>query len=177
MTTETTSTSVTTSISSSSTYTSASTSTSFTTSASTTATITTTGSSFLAFLATTPTVTSTRITTTTTPPACTGTAALLSIMSGSISFFGLKRNVTNGDFESNSYTPNWTKSGSFCSSGDFTIDSSPVHSGNYSFHNGCSNSLTYLGQPFTAAIGTTYNVTFWLKNGSGSNDNTDVHVG
>ncbi|CAF1036054.1 unnamed protein product [Adineta ricciae] len=148
MTTETTSTSVTTSISSSSTYTSASTSTSFTTSASTTATITTTGSSFLAFLATTPTVTSTRITT-----------------------------ITNGDFESNSYTPNWTKSGSFCSSGDFTIDSSPVHSGNYSFHNGCSNSLTYLGQPFTAAIGTTYNVTFWLKNGSGSNDNTDVHVG
>ncbi|CAF1036132.1 unnamed protein product [Adineta ricciae] len=62
-------------------------------------------------------------------------------------------------------------------SGDFTIDSSPVHSSSYSFYNGCSNGLIYLGQPFTAAIGTIYNVTFCLKNGPGSNDNTDVHVG
>ncbi|CAF1250646.1 unnamed protein product [Didymodactylos carnosus] len=74
--------------------------------------------------------------------------------------------LTNGGFESSSSSyPGWTATGSSYNS-NFEIETSPVHTGLYSFHNGVST-MAYLGQSFAATIGTTYNVSFWLYNNKG----------
>lgn len=74
--------------------------------------------------------------------------------------------LVNGDFESGSFSPGWTKSPSgsctwFTPGG--SVDNSSPHTGTYHVIDKCFNPGDTISQSFSVTAGQTYFVSFWVK--------------
>ncbi|CAF1566156.1 unnamed protein product, partial [Didymodactylos carnosus] len=84
--------------------------------------------------------------------------------------------IVNSGFETGSYTPAWSMCG-LCSTNDWTIDSTSMHSGSYSFKTVCGAPSAWLSQQFSTTVGTVYSVSFWAKNVWQTSPTIDIHIG
>ncbi|CAF0770266.1 unnamed protein product [Adineta ricciae] len=76
--------------------------------------------------------------------------------------------LSNGDFESGSFSPGWTRvAPTGCGSGTTGyISSSYRRTGSYGYADGCNSHTDQLSQSFVATAGQSYIVSFWLKSGA-----------
>jgi len=80
---------------------------------------------------------------------------------------GINELLSNGGFETGSFSPSWTKSTPNGVCGIFTtgaeIDTSSCRSGSYCFSDGCGAKSDQISQSFMVTSGKTYFISFWLK--------------
>ncbi|UJR17720.1 hypothetical protein I4U23_004618 [Adineta vaga] len=81
---------------------------------------------------------------------------------------GAVQMLTNGGFESGSFSPGWSQTApTGCGSGTTGyVSSSYRRSGSYGYADGCNGRTDRLSQSFAATAGQSYIVSFWLKSGN-----------
>ncbi|CAF1440843.1 unnamed protein product [Adineta steineri] len=87
--------------------------------------------------------------------------------------------LTNGGFESGSFSPGWTKAApTGCGSGTTGYISSTYHrTGSYGYADGCNSHTDQLSQSFVVTAGQSYIISFWLKSGgTGSGISISVDI-
>ncbi|CAF1447443.1 unnamed protein product [Adineta steineri] len=87
--------------------------------------------------------------------------------------------LTNGGFESGSFSPGWTKAApTGCGSGTTGYVSSTYHrTGSYGYADGCNSHTDQLSQSFVVTAGQPYIISFWLKSGgTGSGISISVDI-
>ncbi len=77
----------------------------------------------------------------------------------------------DGNFDNSPLTQYYTYCNPSGASSSGVISTTCVHGSNHSFYDGSVGYSDYLSQSFTAVVGATYNITFWLAN-QGSTPNS-----